>query len=1448
MSTTSASHSIWHAARRGDELYVREYVTQEEKRREQEEMGGEEGRRTGTGGTTASSKKRLTSSTSGASSTSFHLRGKLAAAFPLGVDPASGVTGRNRDGQTALHVASIYQHRHLLSLLSSSPASIDVPDIESQWTALHHALYRGDFMTAQVLRRANAGFSQEDEEGMTPLDLVTSHQMESVRRREDNGAGRTGTKGKRFIAPTDSALQADQSGFAVLSKSAQSSSALPPHHLLFSYGYQTNYTLGFSCDHFQFRPKRIESVVGESIVQVVTGKQAVFMLAASGSVFSHGQGASGKLGHDARETLIEPKRIAALSDIAFIAGTDEYTCAVSEKGAVFIFGYSAFIDSVSSVPAAKGAAAAASASSSSRLHSGSHSPPPSSRTLSSTSDSSFAPGSLRYSQLPRRLDALRSLAVAQVFPSERRLLLLTQQGELWYLGSAIEDMERWESTPKRFAAPIESPLVQVQNSDEFVAILTQGVIRIQRRGERKLNKLWLQNYVDTPLPRDSASQKSIRDLFPLIPKAYVVRMAWSSDGRRGAAVTREGQVFLWKLPEGKQKTMPSLSSFPPSSAPPSSSTSFSAPRCIGYLLEGLAHTRATDVSCAASHTVILTEEGHVYTTGPGALGVTRPGEEKEMKGVKRLTHFSHVSRIYCADQYCMASVAIKQVDVRHSFPELEGLFDVPSSKRVALPVAVPSLKLMCERHLAQQITPVSLVAAYEWSVNTGADHLVHYCTSSLLLNLPYYLPFLLSLSDPGCLEPLQQAYRKEYPIWFYAPQWTQPLQEAVRGEELAVPSILVPISSPPDDVESELFSFSNALAQLKIKERKAAQPRTAEERVNEIKLRRRALTKKLTQIASLSGVRYLDTEQREKIALRGKYEEEVTALDKELEGLRDQGSLSAAKLWDKLRGIGEAEEAEEERQQEKAPKRAAVESKVPTSATAATQSTAATASSSSVAPTPGTSTPSAVCAAPNEAPSAVAAAIPDSTPSSSSSSRISSDLLSRPVRALNKAAEPSVPVAVKEIGKGKGKSIPVATTAAAVSRPPIPATTPTRPPPSIPPPSVAPPPSSFAAIQAEEARIAEASAKMEQAKRGSMRPATASSTASIVPQGGKGWGGAASVTSPVITSAAMGTPRTGSAASGAGDFPSLSLAQSPSFKPSKPVTSSPPLRAISSSGSAPATVFSLADFMPALATKAKPVPVPVKGWNVPAAPVAVETTTVAVNTPSKKKGGGKLCTPALPSPPPPTVAVGSPPLHPVAAPVSLLSIQQAEALRCYGPSSSFKTQRQLDHELELAQAATGGKTAWNTTHASANQIAVREVQEQEEKAIQDAAEKERKRLEKIAKKKAKIAAAKARDAEAALLAPALTASAADLPAGASSSNLTPAPAHPNPKRHTSNGQPKQPKQPKQKQPPQPHSGTSEQQQAQPPKERLLRPKQPKGSKHPQAASTPAAPRALATQA
>jgi ankyrin repeat protein len=86
------------------------------------------------------------------------------------VDNQIDINGRNKDGQTPLHTATIERHETLVKILLKHQANIDADDREGA-TPLHLATYLGNDAIAQVLLEHHANIEARARQGTTPLHV-----------------------------------------------------------------------------------------------------------------------------------------------------------------------------------------------------------------------------------------------------------------------------------------------------------------------------------------------------------------------------------------------------------------------------------------------------------------------------------------------------------------------------------------------------------------------------------------------------------------------------------------------------------------------------------------------------------------------------------------------------------------------------------------------------------------------------------------------------------------------------------------------------------------------------------------------------------------------------------------------------------------------------------------------------------------------------------------------------------------------------------------------------------------------------------------------------------------------------------------------------------------------------------------------------------------------------
>lgn len=261
-------------------------------------------------------------------------------------------------GRNALHLAASCGKGDILEWLVKDQAlDVGSKDLESGWTALHRSLFYGYLDSAVKLIQLGSDLGWYDREGLTPYDLIRLDapfqiakgvQAQAVSPYEtsledelqlqvgniikdihmNDGSYWTGyLKGRRGHFPKDHV--------ELLSEAYQLE--------LFTWGSNTNFTLGHRDESTRHTPELVENVQGETKIsfrEVVMCKFHSVFLSMDGRVFTCGHGRGGRLGHGNEETHLVVKEVKALQGIncVSIAAGQDHTVVVTDDGSVYTFG------------------------------------------------------------------------------------------------------------------------------------------------------------------------------------------------------------------------------------------------------------------------------------------------------------------------------------------------------------------------------------------------------------------------------------------------------------------------------------------------------------------------------------------------------------------------------------------------------------------------------------------------------------------------------------------------------------------------------------------------------------------------------------------------------------------------------------------------------------------------------------------------------------------------------------------------------------------------------------------------------------------------------------------------------------------------------------------------------------------------------------------------------
>ncbi|XP_033126307.1 inhibitor of Bruton tyrosine kinase-like isoform X2 [Anneissia japonica] len=213
----------------------------------------------------------------------------------------NGAQVSDRFGRNALHIAASCGKLEVVDwLITQKHAELKSRDLESGWTVLHRSLFYGQINIAVLLANCGCNLYKHDIEGLSPLDLVMKDQPSYV---EYNASG-----------PTE----------------------------CYTWGANTNFTLGHSNQHSRKHPELVEELVkkGLSIKQIVMCKFHTIFLTHCGKVLTCGHGQGGRLGLEDEHTYLVPHLIEGVAEMKCIqvaAGRDHIVF-LFEGGLVYTCG------------------------------------------------------------------------------------------------------------------------------------------------------------------------------------------------------------------------------------------------------------------------------------------------------------------------------------------------------------------------------------------------------------------------------------------------------------------------------------------------------------------------------------------------------------------------------------------------------------------------------------------------------------------------------------------------------------------------------------------------------------------------------------------------------------------------------------------------------------------------------------------------------------------------------------------------------------------------------------------------------------------------------------------------------------------------------------------------------------------------------------------------------
>ena len=688
--------------------------------------------------------------------------------------------------ETPLHVAASHNHLPCVQLLLAYHAQLNLQDRESGWTALHRAVYKGHLAIACALTQAGADPTVADFDGLTAFDLLTTRTQPSAFVQRDAGHGDDDEDDELRFLTSSSSISAKQrlrrarlreEEASLCRDSAWRSSLV---HLLYTFGSNSNYALGLPSDSHHTKPRLITGLSPVDVVGVACTRFASFALTTTGAVYGWGQGMGYRLGTGEERSEVVPRLLGFKGRVVEVDAEEKWGAAVGERGEVLVWGTVDFLGKEREMRREREREKEERRQKEDidrLLRSMSHADRVDYQQQREAERQNREERTPRRDEhvfpFPHRLDSCRHLRVAHVCCSQSRLFLVTQSGELWYLGQSLDDGVHTH-TPKRVLSMVDLTVSAVRATRSSVIVLSRGEVHQQVKGDRKSYRVMLKfstfSTFSTPTHLTSLAFSPVHSSYsppfsPLSPPfsspvtgsphsssssasrkaqraaAYpsVVKIAVSSTVERAIAVTSNGECYWWKIlqEEVVSNTSPPLPSTPHSSyaLPPfylssASTSSTSTPsysaaassstpatsargRRTAHLVAGLSSLRVVDVALGNTHTTVVTSLGDVYHWGNSPL---LPSSSKPQR-----VHYLHqAARVWCSDQHVILSTVYHKP--RPPCP--------PTASSV-----VPSLRSMCEQRMTSTVSLSNLLPALSFSISLSLPDLFSYALTFLLLNL-----------------------------------------------------------------------------------------------------------------------------------------------------------------------------------------------------------------------------------------------------------------------------------------------------------------------------------------------------------------------------------------------------------------------------------------------------------------------------------------------------------------------------------------------------------------------------------------------------------------------------------------------------------------------------------------------------------------------------------------
>ena len=754
----------------------------------------------------------------------------------------------NAFGVAPLHTAVWNNDLAGIDILLQSGATPDVPDVESGWTCLHRALYFGRIHAASKLLGSGGSLRATDAKGRTPVDLASAElkRVDAPDLKTEVCAWGSGSNfqlgtGSTGLALTPHKVDAlREVTVRSLAASKFHSVALTLDGRLFTWGWGRGGRLGHQESHIhsgngaQIFPRPVGGLLGKKVIAVGAAKHHMVAVTSAGDVFTWGSNRDGKLGYQAVDTQVVPRKVAALKNVVATraAAANRNTAVLTSDGEVYTWGANSY----------------------GQLGYG-------------TSDSGSNPS-------PRRVDALKGKVVRQVALSKRHAVVVMEQGEVYTWGNKRVAPRRVMLAGARDAARSadvgEGPLVQFHTGVDEVhkpAAVMVSAADVHSCCLTRAGVILCWHSADPGL-------RPLEVGYALSGKRVVFITAGKT---RTLAVTDKGDVYAW---EGK-----------PGSGFQHKGPGYELEAIVPERVEGL--KRVTLGAVGEKHTLALQS-----WMAPRFLKNIEPLGQKSSAEVGSAAEGDNSSQDDSQDDSCdglWEAAADQFAGSKAPVQPRSSASDAGAAPTLLKQVVIPSLQELCQQVVAETVVaPRNSLQILGYADSVHAISLRTHCLKVAVWNLDMVLwegEGMLEHLGPHVLQDMERRYQTD--ILKLGPAQQKPWwlkQEAMsldnaRGrrptllllpeKEEATEQVLR--SSPPsfNCLQSLLFSPATSLGRHFLPDRKPSEADSVARLTRKIK-------KKLQQIDHLKMQEadggYLDDQQRAKTSKTVVLERALAAL------------------------------------------------------------------------------------------------------------------------------------------------------------------------------------------------------------------------------------------------------------------------------------------------------------------------------------------------------------------------------------------------------------------------------------------------------------------------------------------------------------------------------------------------------------------------------------------